>query len=136
MKFHRKDSNLPAAEMLIDVAAIGARIQPCFPNQRALKLSIENIRYKPHTSCLVSYRAQSEQGQSRLHIKAFRPDDWETRKRNLITPVLIFGLTMNLLLFFLSFPSMLICQDSQNSMRRRSGFYPVFCSKSDPAKDY
>ncbi len=81
MKLFRPDPILPGIESLLDVRQ--------FANLASIggPITIDNIRYKPQTSCLVSYRIGVENRSSPygwIHAKAFRSDDWENRKANIL----------------------------------------------------
>ncbi len=80
MKLFRPDPILPGIECLLDVRK--------FANLASIRgpITIENIRYKPQTSCLVSYCIGVENRTSPhgwIHAKAFRSDDWASRKTKL-----------------------------------------------------
>ena len=82
MQLYHPDSELPATRVLFDSAATAARLKP-WMNLDDLKLEIVNIRYKPGTSCVVSYKIDSPDDPSYCHAKAFRKDEWAMRKEKL-----------------------------------------------------
>lgn len=90
MQVYIPDPDLPALDILFDPVLLAETLQPEILKS-SLPLSIESIRYKPRTSCLVTYRCHStDEGQAskrRLHIKAFRNDDWPTRRENVIAQI-------------------------------------------------
>ena len=67
MQLYHPDSELPATRVLFDSAATAARLKP-WMNLDDLKLEIVNIRYKPGTSCVVSYKIDSPDAVSYTHL--------------------------------------------------------------------
>ncbi len=80
MHLYQPDQNLPGTRILLDVAALWERLARWIELDGAAEISIANIRYKPNTSCLVSYKIQTDQRVSYFHAKAFAADDWQIRK--------------------------------------------------------
>lgn len=83
MRLFQPDPNLPGIETLLDTDAFAERIRTWFCGGSKLTVSIENIRYKPGTSCLVGYRAETATKSFLLHAKAFEKHAWHVRKRKL-----------------------------------------------------
>ncbi len=84
MRLFQPDCDLPATRILFDTSALSARLRCWFGGLGRFSLTIDNVRYKPHTSCLVSYRLETADRAFPLHIKAFRKNDWPVRKQKLV----------------------------------------------------
>lgn len=83
MYLYQPDDCLPATNVLFDAGKLHAHIQPWLPDD--IDFSVDSIRYKPGTSCLVNYRLGTSGPEPVfMHIKAYSISDWPTRKRKLI----------------------------------------------------
>ena len=103
MQLYQPDHCLPATNILFDTQELYARVGSWLPDS---KLSLDSIRYKPNTSCLVSYRVESsDKASSFIHIKAFSLKDWATRKQKIVSknPDVLFDDELAFALF--KFPS-------------------------------
>ncbi len=84
MHLYQPDDCVPATRMLFDTEKLSGCVKAWLPD--AGKLSLDSIRYKPRTSCLVSYRYDTpDQEPAFVHIKAFSAEDWQTRKQKLVS---------------------------------------------------
>ena len=103
MQLYQPDHCLPATNILFDTQELYARVGSWLPDS---KLSLDSIRYKPNTSCLVNYRVESsDKASSFIHIKAFSLKDWATRKQKIVSknPDVLFDDELAFALF--KFPS-------------------------------
>ncbi len=83
MHLYQPDDCVPATRMLFDTEKLSDLFRSWLPTG---KLSVDSIRYKPRTSCLVSYRYdEPNQEPAFIHIKAFSAEDWPTRKQKLVS---------------------------------------------------
>lgn len=76
------DEQLPGLRFLFDTSSLSRRLDK-------RNVEILNVRYKPKTSCLISYRASGKGGEQYVHAKAFAADDWPTRKEKFSDSVLV-----------------------------------------------
>ncbi len=83
MQLYNPDHGLPATQVLLDVSRMLPRFRRMLEFSGDLSLSISSIRYKPNTSCVVSYRICMDGVDSFGHAKAFHKDDWPNRKQKL-----------------------------------------------------
>ena len=81
MQLYQSDHELPGTRLIFDTNAIAARLQSAI--DRDVSVAISDIRYKPGTSCVVTYRVDAEMDRTYAHAKAFHASDWSTRKQKL-----------------------------------------------------
>jgi tRNA A-37 threonylcarbamoyl transferase component Bud32 len=77
----RRDPEIPGLPLLLDVESFRKRINLARPALDITDLIANYVRYKPHTSCLVSYKAESRSGQLELYAKAIRSDSQSKLKK-------------------------------------------------------
>ena len=80
MNLHRPDRKLLGMRFLLDPIKLAERIRSWLGDG---ELSLLNLRYKPETSCLATYRWQHNDKTEIVHAKTFEPLDWTVRKRKL-----------------------------------------------------
>ena len=84
MHLHQPDLDLPATRVVFNTDAVAARIKAWFGSAENFSVAIADIRYKPNTSCVVTYRVNADASQTLIHAKAFQLQDWPTRKQKIV----------------------------------------------------
>ena len=84
MHLYQPDHDLPATRVVFNTDAVAARIAPWFVGAGDVCVSITDIRYKPNTSCVVTYRVDAGDSRTFVHAKAFQLQDWPTRKQKIV----------------------------------------------------
>ena len=80
MRLYQSDPKLLGLRVLFDPDAIAARLK-LWMGIDDLTVKILNIRYKPETSCVVSYEIDAGGVQSYCHAKTFPRDQWSFRRK-------------------------------------------------------
>jgi Ser/Thr protein kinase RdoA (MazF antagonist) len=70
----RAERRLPGLSALLDEDAFAELLANWLPGAGISGVRAEYVRYKPETSCLVSYRVESSEGQRIVHARAERDD--------------------------------------------------------------
>lgn len=84
MHLFQPDHELPATRVIFNTDAVAARIALWFGSAGEVTVSIADIRYKPNTSCVVTYRVDAVESSAFIHAKAFQLQDWPTRKQKIV----------------------------------------------------
>lgn len=85
MHLFQPDHDLPATRVVFNTDAVAARIAPWFGGAGEVSVAIADIRYKPNTSCVVTYRVAAGDSLTFIHAKAFQLRDWPTRKQKIVS---------------------------------------------------
>lgn len=84
MELYSTDMSLPGIPTLLDPGmlreSVGDWLEPG-------ELQVVNIRYKPNTSCLVSYCLQNNGERNFIHAKSFLLSDWPVRRKKIADSV-------------------------------------------------
>lgn len=78
MQLYNPDNSLPGIPVLLDPTKLREALSDWLG---AGSMRLVNIRYKPNTSCLVTYCIESKGVRDFVYAKAFRSDDWHVRSQ-------------------------------------------------------
>jgi Ser/Thr protein kinase RdoA (MazF antagonist) len=68
----RRDAAIPSLPLLFDEEALTRRLNQALPHLGIRNLSAHYVRYKPGTSCLISYKVETEHTHFDLYAKGMR----------------------------------------------------------------
>ena len=78
MQLYTPDNSLPGIPVLLDPTKLRESLGDWLGTG---ELKLVKIRYKPNTSCLVSYCIEQNGNRDFIYAKAFQSDDWQVRSQ-------------------------------------------------------